>query len=81
MWVRGEKSVSFQKFVSSNKTPLADRVKGRAHEEKHDGPTEGIEVLSISEPNQRKIPSKIWRECIKKVWEVAPLECPNAVLR
>ncbi len=21
--------------------------------------------------------SKTWRECIKKVWEVDPLECPN----
>jgi hypothetical protein len=21
--------------------------------------------------------SKTWRECIKNIWEVAPLECPN----
>jgi hypothetical protein len=36
---------------------------------------ETIEVLDISEHQPRKIPSKTWRECIKKVWEVDPLEC------
>lgn len=25
----------------------------------------------------RHIPGKTWRECIKKVWEVDPLECPR----
>ena len=24
-----------------------------------------------------KIPSKTWRECIKKIWEVDPLICPR----
>lgn len=38
---------------------------------------ETIEVLDISEHRPKKIPSKAWRECIKKVWEVDPLECPN----
>ena len=35
------------------------------------------ELLTITEPSIKKIPSKSWRECIKKVWEVDPLECPN----
>lgn len=35
------------------------------------------EVLIITEPTQKKIPSKTWRECLKKVWDVDPLECPN----
>ncbi|MBE0575555.1 MAG: transposase [Desulfuromonadales bacterium] len=35
------------------------------------------EVLILTEPPQKKIPSKTWRECIKKVWEVDPLACPK----
>jgi transposase len=33
--------------------------------------------LTITEPPQKKIPSKTWRECIKKVWEVDPMACPK----
>ena len=33
------------------------------------------DILHITEPKTRKLPSKSWRECIKKVWEVDPLEC------
>lgn len=36
-----------------------------------------IEVLDVSEYRPRKIPSPLWRECIKKVWEVDPLACPK----
>jgi hypothetical protein len=39
--------------------------------------TTAVEVLNISEHKVKKIPSKTWRECIKKVWEVDPLECPK----
>lgn len=42
-----------------------------------DSDTGVTNVLNISEPKQKKIPSKTWRECIKKVWEVDPLECPK----
>jgi len=36
-----------------------------------------IEVLDVSTYKPRRIPPKTWRECIKKVWEVDPLECPK----
>jgi Putative transposase len=36
-----------------------------------------IEVLDVSEYQPHRIPSKTWRECIKKVWEVDPLKCPR----
>ena len=39
--------------------------------------TDAAEILKITEPQQKKMPSKTWRECIKKVWEVDPLECPK----
>lgn len=36
-----------------------------------------VEVLDVSTYKPRRIPSKTWRECIKKVWEADPLECPK----
>ena len=38
---------------------------------------EAVEILEVGDYNPRRIPSKAWRECIKKVWEVDPLECPR----
>ena len=37
----------------------------------------GGEVIQVSEPKPRRIPSKKWRELIKKVWEADPLLCPH----
>jgi len=53
------------------------RKQGRLKPDETEPITDAAEVLSITEPPTRKIPSKIWRECIKKVWEVDPLECPK----
>ena len=38
---------------------------------------EGIVVIDVSEHKPRRIPSKKWRELIKKVWEADPLICPT----
>ena len=34
-------------------------------------------VLDVSDYKARRIPSKTWRELIKKIWEVDPLTCPR----
>jgi hypothetical protein len=34
-------------------------------------------AVMLMGPEERRIPSKKWRELIKKVWEVDPLKCPN----
>ncbi len=34
-------------------------------------------VLDISDYEPRRVPSRTWRELIKKVWEVDPLTCPQ----
>ncbi len=39
--------------------------------------TADVEVIDLSEYHPRRIPSKKWRELIKKVWEVDPLICPH----
>jgi hypothetical protein len=36
-----------------------------------------IDIIDISEYNPARVPSKTWRECIKKIWEVDPLLCPR----
>jgi hypothetical protein len=36
-----------------------------------------ITILDVSDYKPRLIPSPTWRECIKKIWEVDPLECPK----
>ena len=38
---------------------------------------EDIDILDVSAYKPRRIPPRTWRECIKKVWEVDPLECPK----
>ena len=55
-----------------------DRRKGQATTEEQI--VAATDVLSITESTNRKVPSKSWRECIKKVWEVDPLECPKSGL-
>jgi len=35
------------------------------------------EVIDVSAFKPRRIPSKKWRELIKKVWEADPLLCPR----
>ncbi|MBU1564516.1 MAG: hypothetical protein KJ630_02680 [Proteobacteria bacterium] len=33
------------------------------------------EIIVISGFKQKKVPPLVWRECIKKIWEVDPLLC------
>jgi len=35
------------------------------------------ELSHFSDYKPRKIPPPTWRECIKKIWEVDPMECPQ----
>jgi hypothetical protein len=37
----------------------------------------GGEVIEVSEPKARRVPSKKWRDLIKRVWEADLLLCPN----
>jgi hypothetical protein len=52
-----------------------DRLKKYDQPKQPPGEDERIEVIDISEYRPRRIPSPVWRECIKKIWEVDPLEC------
>ena len=41
------------------------------------GASAAIEIIEHRESKPRRIPSRSWRELIKKVWEVDPLLCPQ----
>ena len=49
----------------------------RAAEREEVADEESVEVIDVSGHQPRRIPSKKWRELIKKVWEADPLLCPN----
>ena len=36
-----------------------------------------LTMIDVGEYRPRRIPPPLWRECIKKVWEVDPLICPH----
>ncbi|MBC8316600.1 MAG: transposase [Desulfobulbaceae bacterium] len=36
-----------------------------------------LTMLDVKDYKPRRIPPPLWRECIKKVWEVDPLICPH----
>ena len=38
---------------------------------------QSVEIIDVSEHQPRRIPSKKWRELIRKVWEADSLLCPN----
>ena len=49
----------------------------RQGSEEADDAGDSAEVINVSSHQPRRIPSKHWRELIKKVWEVDPLCCPK----
>ena len=55
-----------------------DRLKAEAAAlECEEKKAEQSEVILASGDKTQKVPQPIWRECIKKVWEVDPLLCPH----
>lgn len=34
-------------------------------------------MIDVSSHHSKKIPSLTWRNCIKKIYEIDPLECPH----
>jgi aldehyde:ferredoxin oxidoreductase len=68
----------------SNRT-RGDRKKHEMREkEKGEGENETIEegkIIDIRNYRPKRIPKLMWRECIKKVWEVDPLTCPQCTVK
>ena len=54
---------------------LAQIVKGQPLDKTH----EAIEIIDVSEYKPRRIPSKQWRDCIKKIYEADPPNTSSAL--
>ena len=52
-----------------------ERAKHKAKQEEDIPQAPTVEIIDVSDHQPRRIPSKKWRELIKKVWECDPLLC------
>jgi len=60
----------------------SNRMRGERHKrlqavEVPTTPDNENEIIDVSGHKPRRIPPPVWRECIKKIWEVDPLRCPR----
>jgi hypothetical protein len=76
-----EKSFQMVRYYGwySNKSRGMRRKQGiqRPGDEPVAVPKKDVEIIDVSDYQPPRIPSKTWRECIKKVYEVDPLCCPR----
>ncbi len=75
-----EKSFQMVRYYGwySNKTRgIRDKKNDQTDNHNSTSIPEEIEVINVSSYKPRRIPPKTWRDCIKKIWEVDPLECPH----
>lgn len=68
-------NIRYYGWYSNKSRGLRKRHEREAEEEARKA--DGVEVIDVSGHQARHIPSKEWRELIKKVWEVDPLCCPK----
>ncbi|MBU0974013.1 MAG: hypothetical protein KKC20_25490, partial [Proteobacteria bacterium] len=38
-----------------------------------------LTMIDVAAHKHRRIPPPLWRDCIKKIWEVDPLICPHCL--
>ncbi len=51
--------------------------RGKEKREGENEITEDSKIIDVRNYKPKRIPQLMWRECIKKVWEVDPLTCPK----
>jgi hypothetical protein len=73
-----DKSFQLVRYYGWYSNKMRGQRKKHAEEEKEAEDLEvGVEVIDVSDHQPRRIPSKKWRDLIKKVWEADPLICPT----
>jgi Zn finger protein HypA/HybF involved in hydrogenase expression len=58
----------------------SNKMRGQRNKQAHEaerGEDRAVEIIDVSTWEPRRVPSKRWRELIKKVWEADPLVCPK----
>ena len=61
----------------------SNRARGKRHKKADPDSTRTsaeLEVIDVSSYKPRRLPSKTWRDCIRKVWESVLLPKPNPML-
>jgi hypothetical protein len=69
--------VRYYGFYSNKKRGMRKKCARASEQNESDQNKTAATVLDVADHIPRKIPSKKWRELIKKVWEVDPLICPD----
>jgi len=72
-----DKSFQLIRYYGWYSNKMTGQREKRAAEEGEIAGDPAVEVIDLSEHKPRRVPSKKWRELIKKVWEADPLLCPN----
>ena len=73
-----DKSFQLVRYYGWYSNKMRGQRKKRAEEEKEaEEVDESVEVIDVANHQPRRIPSKKWRDLIKKVWEADPLICPT----
>ena len=73
-----DKSFQLVRYYGWYSNKMRGQRKKRAEEENEaEEVGEDVEMIDVSEHQPRRIPSKKWRDLIKKVWEADPLICPD----
>jgi hypothetical protein len=67
--------VSYYGWYSSRSR--GERIKAGLFRPGDEATSSAVTVLNVSDRQPRHVPSKTWRELIKKIWEVDPLCCPR----
>ena len=71
-----DKSFQLVRYYGWYSNKMRGQRNKRAKEEAEELDGE-VEVIDVSDHQPRRIPSKKWRDLIKKVWEADPLICPT----
>jgi len=75
---KGEQMVRYYGWYSNKSRGIRNKQGAeRYSDEPVAKPDKDIEIIDVSDYQPPRIPSKIWRECIKTVYEVDPLCCPR----
>jgi ribosomal protein S27E len=69
--------VRYYGWYSNKKRGMRKKQALAARQEDSNHQDAAVTVLDVADYAPQRIPSKKWRELIKKIWEVDPLLCPN----
>ncbi len=74
---RSFQMIRYYGFYSNKSRGLREKERKGKQMENLTNDTGALERIDISKHQPKKIPNQTWRNCIKKIYEIDPLECPR----